>query len=156
MPVKLLPAAYDPSHPDTFDIRRGVTDANGQYRFDSVDAHRLWNVIAGDKHRNAWALARDRQPGASVPLTLKTAKVFLVTLHAANYASSDSGVAFFPGTDILTRCQSGSVSLVDSVPAEALRFVVERRAGWRHDITLTAVHDTARVQADQTQILVTP
>lgn len=156
VPVKLLPAAYDPSHPDTSNIRRSVTDANGQYRFDSVDTHRLWNVIAGDKNRNAWALARDRKPGLSVPLTLKTAQVFLVTLHVANYASSDSGIAFFPGTDILTRCDSRSVSAVDSVPAEALRFVVESRAGWRHDTTLTAALDTARIRADKNQIVITP
>ncbi len=156
VPVKLLPAAYDPSHPDTSLIRRSVTDSKGEYSFESVDTLKLWNVIAGDKGRNAWALARNLRPGKPASLNLSTGKIFLVTLRVANYATSDSGIAFFPGTDILTRCDSRSVSAVDSVPAQALRFVVESRAGWKHDTTLVAVADTARIRADRNQIVITP
>jgi hypothetical protein len=156
VPVKLLPATYDPSHPDTSLIRKSVTDTNGEYRFKSVDTLRQWNVIAGDKTRNAWVLARNLRPGNAISLNLSTGKVFLVSLHAPAYATSDSGIAYFPGTDILTRCDSRSVSAVDSVPSEALRFVVESRAGWKHDTTLVAVADTARIHADRNQIVITP
>lgn len=155
VPVKLLPSAYDPSRPDTSLIRRALTDGQGFYRFEKVDTARLWNVIAGDTSNRAWALARDLRPGSPASLILSPAKVLLVTLHVSGYATSDSGIAYFPGTDILARCDGRSVSKVDSVPAAARRLVIESRAGWKYDTTL-APGDTARVKADRYQILIAP
>lgn len=157
IPVKLLPAGYDPSRPDTALIRRAITDENGAYRFEGVDTARLWNVIAGDVASRSWALARDLRPGGPAAIvTLGPAKVLLVTLHVGGYVTSDSGIAYFPGTDILARCDARSVSRLDSVPAAATRFVIESRAGWKYDTTLAAAGDTTRVRADRTQILITP
>lgn len=156
IPVKLLPANYDPSQPDLSMIRNSMTDSNGVYRFDSVDSLRQWNIIAGDRPRQAWAMARNLRVGNQAPMVLNPGKVFLVSLHASTYAATDSGIAYFPGTDILTRCDVRSVSAIDSVPSEALRFVVESRAGWKHDTTLTVILDTARIRADRNRITITP
>jgi len=145
--VKLLPADYDPSHPDTARIRRTLTDSAGHYRFEKVDTARLWNVIAGDPARKAWALARGLKAGpGTAPLALSLGEVFLFSLHGSGYGQADSGIAYFPGTDILARC-NGTTTPVDTVPAGANRFIVESHAGWQHDTTLTAGADTVRVLA---------
>lgn len=156
IPVKLLPASYDPSHPVPALIRRALTDATGKFSFDKVDTALAWNVIAGDTARKAWALSGGLRPGHPASLTLAEAKVLLVILHVSGYTTADSGIADFPGTDILTRCNGQSESAVDSVPAGALRFVVESRAGWKYDTTLAIAADTARVKADRNQILILP
>jgi hypothetical protein len=157
IPVKLLPASYDPSHPEPALIRRVLTDTAGKFSFAKVDTAMLWNVIAGDSARKSWALAQGLRPGpAAAPLSLSLGKVFLISLHTSAYAIRDSGIAYFPGTDILTRCDAMSVSKVDSVPAGATRFVIESRAGWKYDTTLAVPGDTARVRADRNQFLVAP
>jgi hypothetical protein len=89
-------------------------------------------------------------------LVLSAPKVFLVSLHSAAYAAKDSGIAYFPGTDILAHCDAVSVARLDSVPAGAFRIVIESRAGWKHDTTLASVADTARVVADSAGIQVSP
>lgn len=152
--VKLLPADYDPSHPDTTLIRKGMTDAAGKFRFEKVDTGRAWNIIAGDSPRKAWALARGLKSGPGTrPLSLSMAKVFMFSLHYAGYEYKDSGIAYFPGTDILAHCNGVSASFVDSVPVGALHFVVESRAGWKHDTTLVSVMDSVDVQADRNGII---
>lgn len=157
VPVKLLPAAYDPSHPDSALIRRTRTDSAGRFRFEKVDTTRSWNVIAGDSERKAWVLAQGLRPGpAAVPLKLSLGKVFLISLHSPEYGAKDSGLAYFPGTDILARCNSTTASTVDSVPAEAVRFVIESRAGWKYDTTLVVPGDTAKVRADRSQFILLP
>lgn len=155
--VKLLPWDYDPSHPDTSLIRKAVTDAGGKFRFEKLAKGGLWNVIAGDADAKSWALARNLKPGSGIPsLELSMAKVFLISLHSRSYQTADSGIAFFPGTDILARCGGPSASVVDSVPSGALRLVVQSRAGWKHDTTLASLPDTARVLADMQGITYTP
>lgn len=155
--VKLLPSDYDPSHPDTSRIRKGMTDANGNFRFDKLAKDRIWNVIAGDVGSKSWALARNLESGTgSQTLQLSPAKVFLFSLHSTDYQIADSGIAFFPGTDILARCGGVSASKVDSVPMGAVRFIVESRSGWKHDTTLASIPDTTRVLADKLGITYTP
>jgi hypothetical protein len=157
VPVKLLPADYDPSHPDPFQIRRVLTDTAGKFRFEKVDTAQLWNVIAGDPARQAWALAQGLRPGpAAAPLALSLGKVFLFSMHATQYGARDSGIAYFPGTDILTHCDGSTPSLVDSVPEGASRFVIESRAGWKYDTTVAVPKDTTRVSADRTRLFVLP
>jgi hypothetical protein len=157
VPVKLLPADYDPSHPDPDRIRRALTDAAGKFSFGKVDTARLWNVIAGDPARQAWALAQGLRPGpAAAPLALSLGKVFLFSMHSTQYGAKDSGIAYFPGTDILAHCDGVTPSLVDSVPEGASRFVIESRAGWKHDTTLAAAGDTTRISADRNRILILP
>jgi hypothetical protein len=89
-------------------------------------------------------------------LSLSAPKIFLVSLHSSAYAAKDSGIAYFPGTDILARCDAISVSRLDSVPEGASHFVIESRAGWKHDTTLVSVADTAKVVADSAGIRISP
>jgi hypothetical protein len=155
--VKLIPAGYDPSRPEAARIRRTRTGSDGSFRFEKVDTAAAWNLIAGETGLAAWAFADGVRAGGSPrSLALSAPKVFLVSLHATVYAAKDSGIAYFPGTDILTRCDARSVSRLDSVPAGASRIVIESRAGWKHDTTLVSVADTAKVVADSAGIRITP
>lgn len=155
--VKLIPADYDPSLSDTSLILRTLTDAKGSFRFKGLKEGASYNLIAGNAPARTWAYAGGIQPGAGDPvLALGPAKVFFFSLHSDNYLDRDSGIAYFPGTDILTRCDGASASEVDSVPEGALRFVVESRAGWKHDTTLIAVPDTANVSAGRDGIVLDP
>lgn len=156
VPVKLLPSSFDPSLADTATLRRTLTDSLGRFRFVGVDSTQGWNLIAGDPMRKTWSFATEKRAGDSVALTLSPAKVMLVTLHSSTYSASDSGIAFFPGTDILTRCDGRTASRIDSIPAGASRLVLISRAGWRHDTTLVNLGDTTRVRADRDRVLITP
>lgn len=157
--VKLIPIDYDPSQPDDSRIRRTLTDDAGRFNFGKLEKGGTYNVIAGNTLEKTWALAKGVLPGTkNKALVLAQAKVFLFDLHAENYQRADSGVAYFPGTDILTRCDGLRASRVDSVPAGALRFVVESRLGWAHDTTLASasVIDTAKVLATKNGVVLNP
>jgi hypothetical protein len=157
--VKLIPADYDPSHPDTTLIHRAMTDDSGRFLFEKIAKGKAYNIIAGSAADKSWAYAPGVEAGAvkgRLTLNLALAKVFLFELHTENYSSLDSGIAFFPGTDIFTRCDGVSFSKVDSVPTGALRFVVRSRAGWSHDTTLASVVDTAKVLATRNGVQLYP
>jgi hypothetical protein len=146
--VKLIPADYDPSHPDTARIRRAMTDDSGHFRFEKLEKGRAYNVIAGNAEEKSWVMSSGLTAGPErKALTLALAKVVLFSLHSDGYISRDSGVAYFPGTDIFTRCNGVTASVVDSVPFGALRFVVESRAGWKHELTVISLEDTTDVVA---------
>lgn len=152
--VKLVPADYDPSRPDTARIRKAMTDSQGRFTFEKVDTAATWNVIAGDAAAKEWAMAKDLKPGSEIPpISLASAKVFRFSLHSAQYQYRDSGIAYFPGTDIFARCNGITATPVDSVPLGALRFVVASSAGWKHDTTLTSVLDSVDVKADKEKVL---
>jgi hypothetical protein len=155
--VKLIPAAYDPSLPDTTLIRRTVTNDSGVFRFEKLDSTATYNVIAGKAGEKSWGFAAALRPGPGRrPLALSLAKVFLFSMHSEGYLPADSGIAYFPGTDILAKCGGFTASRVDSVPLGALHFVVASRAGWLHDTTLTAAADTTKVSAGKTRMTVLP
>jgi hypothetical protein len=155
--LKLIPEDYDPRHPDTASIRRTISDDTGGFAFTKVDTTRTYNLIAGDAPAKKWALASGIRPdGTPRALSLSLAKVFLFSMHSETYSRADSGIAFFPGTDILAHCDGAKASKVDSVPAEALRFIVESRAGWQHDTTLAAAADTTRVSAGKSRLILIP
>ncbi|MEO6095673.1 MAG: hypothetical protein ABIW76_08325, partial [Fibrobacteria bacterium] len=142
---------------DTASIRRAITDDTGGFVFRKVDTTRTYNLIAGDAPSKKWALASGIRPdGKPRILSLSLAKVFLFSMHAETYTLADSGIAFFPGTDILTHCNGAIASKVDSVPAGALRFIVESRAGWQHDTTLAAAADTTKVSAGKSRLILVP
>jgi hypothetical protein len=152
--VKLVPPDYDPSHPDTALIRKTMTDAAGNFRFEKLADGKYYNLIAGKPDERAWAFAESLKTGSGRrPLSLSMAKVFLITLEYPGYEGQDSGVAYFPGTDILARCSSLSVSRVDSIPKGVSRIVVESRAGWKRDTTFADVKDTSAVQATKDGII---
>jgi hypothetical protein len=155
--VKLIPADYDPSRPDSASIRRAVTDDSGLFKFEKLDTAKAYNVIAGDPPRKSWAFASAVKAGAGrKALSLALAKVFAFSMHADNYQPADSGIAYFPGTDILTHCNGLTPSLIDSVPSGALHFIVASKAGWSHDTTLVSVGDTAKVSAAKSGLTFLP
>jgi hypothetical protein len=155
--VKLFPADYDPSRPDGAQVRSMLTSDSGRFRFEKLDTARTYNLIAGNAGEKSWAYAAALKPGpASKLLALSLAKVFLFSVHADAYSPKDSGIAYFPGTDILTHCNGMTASQVDSVPSGLLRFIVESRAGWRKDTTLTAARDTTKVSASKNSLRLLP
>ncbi|MDQ3001495.1 MAG: hypothetical protein M3Y08_09560 [Fibrobacterota bacterium] len=155
--VKLFPADYDPSRPDTTRIHRAMTDDSGHFRFEKLEKAKAYNVIAGNAGEKSWALASGLTAGPErKTLSLTLAKVFLFSLHSDAYTFQDSGIAYFPGTDIFTRCNSVTASVVDSVPLGALRFVVESRAGWKHETTVISVKDTTEVVASKDGLILYP
>lgn len=155
--LKLIPEDYDPRRPDTLSIRRAISDDTGGFAFANVDTTRTYNLIAGDAPARKWAIASGIRPdGKPQALSLSLAKVFLFSMHSGSYARADSGIAFFPGTDILAHCDGVTASKVDSVPAGALRFIVESRAGWQHDTTLAAAADTTKVSAGASKLILIP
>lgn len=155
--VKLVPSGYDPARPDAEPIRKILADSSGNFRFADLDSGATFNLIAGNPGEKAWAFAgKVKAGGSGTDLFLDPAKVFLISLHSKTYERADSGIAFFPGTDILARCDGISAAAIDSVPAGVLRLVVESRAGWKHDTTLVSVGDTAQVRADRNGIVYTP
>lgn len=155
--VKLFPADYDPSRPDTTRIRRAMTDDSGHFRFEKLEKAKAYNVIAGNAGEKSWALASGLTAGPErKTLSLSLAKVFKFSLHSNAYTNLDSGVAYFPGTDIFTRCNGVTASVVDSVPSGALRFVVESRTGWKHETTVISVKDTTDVVAGKDGLILYP
>jgi hypothetical protein len=157
--VKLIPADYNPSDPQDARILRALTDDAGRFRFGKLEKGGTYNIIAGNTLGNTWAYADGVLPGGKPnALILSRAKVFLFDLHTEDYQRADSGIAYFPGTDILTKCDGISFSKVDSVPDGALRFVVKSNAGWAHDTTLASasVNDTAKVLATQYGVILYP
>ena len=154
--LKLIPSDYDPSHPDSNLIRRTLSDDTGHFEFKGLDSSRSYNLIAGDPDHRAWALAAGLRAGASRAISLSLAKVFLFSLHGDGYTLADSGIAYFPGTDILAHCGGLSPARVDSVPAGVLRFIVASRAGWQHDTTLAAAADTTKIAASRARVTLLP
>jgi hypothetical protein len=155
--VKLLPANYNPSLPDTALIRKTYTDDRGHFKFEKLDSNAYFNVIAGVPTDHFWAYAESlRVSSQKHALALSLAKVVLVSLEYSGYQTRDSGVAYFPGTDILTRCNGFTASRVDSVPTGVRHIVVSSRAGWTHDTTLVSLLDTTKIKADFKGITVLP
>jgi len=159
--VKLIPADYDPSQPNVNTIRLSTTNDSGQFKFEKVDSLKVYNIIAGNSIDKKWAISKDATlkkviAAQGLKITLADAKVFLFSLHTSIYETKDSGIAYFPGTDILAHCDGINASTVDSVPTGALRFVVQSRAGWKHDTTLVTTRDTVSIIAEATGINVTP
>lgn len=156
--VKLFPSGYDPSLPDTTLPRVATTDDSGRFTFDRLDTAAYYNVVAGLPDQRVWAFADSLKtwPGAP-PLALASATTFRIDLHSSVYSARDSGIAFFPGTDILVRCE-GVTAVVDSVPQGLHRMVLRSRAGWQHVAQVPTNGDTIAVRAyrDAVQIQYRP
>lgn len=160
--VTLVPEAYDPSRPDPERVRTAITDAEGRYAFPKA-AGGTYNLVAreapgaygfpGGAGAFAGGLAGDSLPGA---LTLGKARVFYISLHDDAYTAADSGTAWFPGTDILVRCDGGTATPVGSLPAGLDSLVLESRAGWRHGIRVDQPGDSLDIAADRRGVRVSP
>lgn len=147
--VKLIPKDYNPSHFEPSVIRKTITDSLGRFQFNQLKTTDSFNLIATVPNQNHWAFEANQVAGVhGLNLSLKIPAVFLISLEYPTYARKDSGLAYFPGTDILTRCNGVSPSNIDSIPIGLNHIVVESRAGWRHDTTLMYAQDTLRLRAD--------
>jgi hypothetical protein len=147
--VKLLPSDYDPSHPGPDSLRIAMTDDSGRFKFDKLDSLAYYNVIAGKRGERSWALAESLRTGPGrKAISLARSRIFMVSLEYYPYEKNDSGIAFFPGTDILVRCDGKNVYKLDSVPAQANHVIVQSNAGWRHDSTFVLVQDSVDLKAD--------
>lgn len=148
--VKLIPSGYDPSKPDAAALRFAMTDDSGRFVFDKLDSLKYYNVIAGKRDERAWAMAESLRTGPGRKhLALSKARIFMVSLEYYDYQSVDSGIAYFPGTDILVHCNSVDAYKLDSVPTQVDHVVMESRAGWRHDSTFVLVQDSVDLKADK-------
>ncbi len=155
--VKLLPANYNPSLPDSTRILKTYTDSLGHFKFTKLDSNAFFNIIAGVPADHKWVYAESVQVSHRAnSLALSMSKVVLISLEYAGYETRDSGLAYFPGTDILTRCNGVSASRVDSIPSGVRHIVVTSRAGWAHDSTLVALKDTTQIKADRNGITLLP
>ena len=160
--VTLVPTAYDPSRPEPGQVRTATTDAQGSYSFQSA-ATGTYNLVVreapgtygypGGASVFAGGLAADSVP---VSLTLAKARVFYISLHDDAYTPADSGTAWFPGTDILVRCEGVTATKVESLPAGLDNLVLQSLAGWRHDIRVTQPGDSLNISANRQGVTVSP
>lgn len=160
--VKLVPAGYDPSRPAPERVRAATTDAEGRYALPSAHGG-SYNLLAADAagsygYSGGVGVYVRGLPGDSVPesLTLAKARVFLITLHGDDYAPADSGRAWFPGTDLLVRCDGVTATRVESLPAGLDSLVLESRAGWRHDYRVTVPGDSLDIRATRQGVTASP
>lgn len=160
--VRLVPEAYDPSRPEPGKVRAALTDAEGRYSVPKTSAGN-YNLIVREAP-GAYGLAggagvfAEGLPADSVPavLTLAKARVFYISLHDDAYTPADSGTAWFPGTDILVRCDGVTATRVESLPAGLESLVLQSLAGWRHDYRVTLPGDSLDISANRQGVTVTP
>ena len=155
--VKLFPSDYNPSRPDASRLRSARTGADGGFRFEGLAGAGPYNLVsqAGPERQTAFAESLRAGPAAET-LRLTLARTYFLSMHDSSYAASDSGIVYFPGTDILARCDSRSLSKVDSIPAGLRRIVAESRKGWRRDSLLVITRDSVRIEASEKGFLVIP
>lgn len=160
--VRLMPAAYDPSRPEPGRVRTARTDARGRYAVPMASAGTYNLVIQAAPGTYGYAGGAGAfvggLPGDSVPdaLTLAKARVFYISLHDDAYTPADSGTAWFPGTDILVRCDGVTATRVESLPAGLESLVLQSLAGWRHDYRVTLPGDSLDISATRQGVTVTP
>ena len=160
--VTLLPSAYDPSRPEPSQVRIATTDAQGGYAFPRAAAG-TYNLLvreppgafgfAGGAGVFAEGLPADSLPAT---LTLAKARIFYISLHDDAYSPADSGTAWFPGTDILARCEGVTATRVESLPAGLDDLVLRSRAGWRHDVRVTQPGDSLDISANPQGVAIRP
>lgn len=160
--VTLLPAAYDPSRPEPAKVRTATTDAEGRYSVPKASSG-TYNLVvreaSGAYGYDAGAgIFAGGLPADSLPdaLTLSRARVFYISLHDDAYTPADSGTAWFPGTDILVRCEGATATRVASLPAGLENLVLQSRAGWRHDYRVTQPGDSLDISANPQGVTVSP
>jgi hypothetical protein len=148
--VKLVSPGYDPSRPDPDSLRFTLTDDSGAFKFTGLDSARRYNIIAGIGSQRAWAYSMTQRTGKDRKLlSLSRGIIFMVSLEYPSYSKKDSGIAYFPGTDILIRCNGVSPTKVDSIPEGVNHVVIASKAGWSHDSTFVIYQDSVDLKADK-------
>lgn len=150
--VKLIPADYNPSQLQPNRIRTTHTDASGKFKFENLEKNVDYNLLAESRvGERQFAFSGNLRAGRTGEvLILEPARVYHISLHKSRYEDLDSGIAYFPGTDILARCNGIIPTLIDSVPVSLRHMVVSSRAGWKHEGLMTLDADTVNVEADST------
>jgi hypothetical protein len=150
--VRLIPSDYDPTRPDSARIRVAVTDRRGRYTFPRTESAGSYNLLAaGNK---AGALFREALSPDSLPDTLRldTARVIRLGMYEDSFYTYEPGQAWFPGTDILVRCEADSAMVMDLVPRNLNNLVLEGSHGWRHDYTIEIPGDSLSIQANRFEV----
>jgi hypothetical protein len=147
--VKLVPSTYDPSQPDPSLIRFTYTNPQGRYTFPKSRAAGSYNLLAAGQTEGAAFIAT--LSADSVPDTLSlepTRVIFLSMFGSASYAY-DPGMAWFPGTDFLFRCETEAAIAMKGLPRSLNSLVLKSTAGWRHDYTFHVPGDTLVINASK-------
>jgi hypothetical protein len=153
--VRLVPATYDPSRPAPGLIREAETDAAGRYTFPKAPSAGSYNLIAavGELGLFRGDLAAGTLPDTS---SLSPARVLIISLHGGIYQPADSGRAWFPGTDVIVQCDGVTATRLPAVPRGMNAMVIESRAGWRHEYTITLPNDSLAIRADSNGVTSVP
>lgn len=152
--LKLFPAGYSPADPGAEPPLRAESDGSGRFAFRGLETGRRYTLLSsgGD---GTWAFADSLSAGEQAgAFRLAPARVFYVSVYDSAFETRDSGIAYFPGTDILARCGAGGDVEIDSIPAGLRRVVVEGPDGWKHDSVLAEAQDTLYVKADPASMTV--
>lgn len=157
--VKLVPSAYNPSLSAPSMIRSAFTDSKGRYRLPRMrkTGGGSYNLIAIADGIEEAAFV-DSLWSDSVPavLTLERSRVFFISLHGETYQTSDSGKAWFPGTDFFVRCEAAAGGKLDKVPKGISELVIESKAGWRQDYVVTNPQDSLVIRATRLEVQCQP
>lgn len=153
--LRLVPATYDPSRPAPGLIREAETDAEGRYAFPKAPFAGAFNLLAaaGEHALYRGGLAADSVPDTA---SLSPARVLFISLHGEIYQTADSGQAWFPGTDVIVECEGIAATRLPSVPRGMNAMVIESRAGWRHEYTITLPDDSLSIRADSNGVTGAP
>jgi hypothetical protein len=147
--VKLVPSTYDPSQPDPSLIRLTFTNPQGRYTFPKNRAAGSYNLLAAGQTEGAAFIATLSADSVPDTLSLEPTRVILLSmLGSASYAY-DPGMAWFPGTDLLFRCETEAAIAMKGLPRSLNSLVLESTAGWRHDYTFHVPSDTLVINASK-------
>jgi protocatechuate 3,4-dioxygenase beta subunit len=157
--IKIFSSGYDPSgNKDSHVFTTVRADSNGGFTIPKSIPNGDYRLIAADSNRNLWGTLDFLWAGdtaAHLKVQALPPRLYRFALESSIYLRSDSGVAYFPGTDILAHCRSGTIESVDSVPATLNRLVIRSRAGWQHDSVLVNLPDTVTVHANVNNLIIT-
>jgi hypothetical protein len=156
--IKIFSSDYDPAgNKDSNAFTTLRADSNGGFTIAKSTPKGDYRLIVVDSNRNLWGTL-DFTWSADTTTYLKVQalppRLYRFALESSVYLKSDSGIAYFPGTDILAHCRSGSIERVDSVPAALNRLVVRSRAGWEHDSVLVNLPDSVTVHANVKTLII--
>jgi|GEM_PF-2792719 len=127
--VKLFASKLDPSVSDS-GILISESDTQGRTSFPGLKSA-YYNAIARDTSRGLWAFAESLQVSEKV-ISLTLSVPLQVEFHLLTAASRpDSGILFFPGTDILIHCKTESPCFSGDIPRGIRKAIARAASGWQ-------------------------
>lgn len=131
--VRRVTSNFDPSVSGSGILIR-KTDTLGQ-AFLPGKRSVYYNLIAHDSLTGQWAFAESLRVSEKYD-TLTLTDPLRVEIHLLTASSQpDSGLVFFPGTDILIRCRAESPCRSGDVPRGLRKVVARAFSGWQQTLT---------------------